>query len=290
MEIRGYTINAFAKEAGGGNPAGIVFDADRLSEQEMRKIAKKLGYSETAFVMKSNPADFHLRFFTTEEEVDLCGHATIGTFSAMSQLGMIKEGGYLQETKAGVLEVIVDSDHKVMMQMSLPEFGATIAKREIAESLNLDESKIDAHLPIQIVSTGLKDLIVPIPDRETVDAMQPDFEKIKQISQKYGIVGYHVFCTEPLDTAHTAYCRNFAPLYGIAEESATGTSNGALGCYLFHVSDVDRKGQIRYVMEQGYGMKRPSEIEVELLFDRHNIKDVKVGGAANDLSPFVFEL
>jgi predicted PhzF superfamily epimerase YddE/YHI9 len=62
----------------------------------------------------------------------------------MSQLGMIKEGGYLQETKAGVLEVIVDSDHKVMMQMSLPEFGATNSEKRIAESLNPDESKIDA--------------------------------------------------------------------------------------------------------------------------------------------------
>lgn len=80
MKINAYTLNSFAKTKEGGNPAGVVTNADSLSEEEMRKIAAVLGFSETAFVLKSNAADFKVRFFTPNEEVDLCGHATIATF------------------------------------------------------------------------------------------------------------------------------------------------------------------------------------------------------------------
>lgn len=83
MEIKVYKINAFAKTAIGGNPAGVVVNADELSENDMKKIAGIVGLSETAFVMKSDVADFRVRFFTPTEEVDLCGHATIGTFSIL---------------------------------------------------------------------------------------------------------------------------------------------------------------------------------------------------------------
>lgn len=81
MKITAYKINAFAKTNEGGNPAGIVLNADVLSENDMKKIAGILGLSETAFVIKSDVADYRVRFFTPSEEVDLCGHATIGTFS-----------------------------------------------------------------------------------------------------------------------------------------------------------------------------------------------------------------
>lgn len=80
-ENNGLKINAFAKTNEGGNPAGIVLNAGVLSENDMKKIAGILGLSETAFVTKSDVADYRVRFFTPSEEVDLCGHATIGTFS-----------------------------------------------------------------------------------------------------------------------------------------------------------------------------------------------------------------
>lgn len=92
MKVNVYQLNSFAKTNEGGNPAGVVLDADSLSEKQMGKIAAILGFSETAFVMQSGIADFRVRFFTPKEEVDLCGHATIAAFYTMSYLGLLKPG------------------------------------------------------------------------------------------------------------------------------------------------------------------------------------------------------
>ena len=107
-------------------------------------------------------------------------------------------------------------------------------------------------------------------------------EKIKQISRKYNAVGYHVFALESLHGAN-ANCRNFAPLYDIPEESATGTSNGALGCYLYHYGKINDEKASNLVIEQGYSMKKPSEIMVSLTVKKNEIFEVKVGGNAMNL-------
>jgi len=232
MKINVYTLNSFAKTKEGGNPAGVVMNADSLSEEEMRKIAAVLGFSETAFVLQSNVADFKVRFFTPNEEVDLCGHATIATFYAMSSLNLLKQGKYEQETRAGILGIEIHNDNFVMMNQSIPVFSEVIDKDEVADSLNISPSQITADLLVQVVSTGLRDIMVPVRSIEILDAIKPDMKKVKEISQKYNTVGYHAFSLESLHGAD-AYCRNFAPLYGIPEESATGTSSGALGCYLY---------------------------------------------------------
>jgi PhzF family phenazine biosynthesis protein len=104
MEIKVYTLNAFAKTDHGGNPAGVVLDPDSLSAHDMQKVAAKVGFSETAFVKKSNSADFKVVFFTPNGEVDLCGHATIATFYLLANKGIVQAGKYTQETKAGVLK------------------------------------------------------------------------------------------------------------------------------------------------------------------------------------------
>jgi len=94
-----YRVTAFSDSAHGGNLAGVVLDADSLSEEQMLKIAKEVGYSETAFVMKSTKADFKVRFFTPTDEVDLCGHATIATFNLLRDLGAITVGDYTKKQR-----------------------------------------------------------------------------------------------------------------------------------------------------------------------------------------------
>ncbi|MCI1693190.1 PhzF family phenazine biosynthesis protein [Aneurinibacillus aneurinilyticus] len=99
MEIYVYTLHAFAKEKHGGNPAGVVLHADFMTEKEMQKVAHMIGFSETAFIQKSSQADYALRFFTPNSEVDLCGHATIATFHLMLSQNAIRCGTYTLETK-----------------------------------------------------------------------------------------------------------------------------------------------------------------------------------------------
>lgn len=283
MKINVYTINAFAKTSQGGNPAGIVFDADFLSDEEMKNIAAAVGFSETAFVSHSAIADFKLRFFTPSEEVDLCGHATIGTFFTMFTLGRIKPGSYTQETKAGLLEITIEGDGFVMMEQSAPVFSEIAPKDDIAQSLGIDPTQICADLPIQVVSTGLRDVIVPVQNKVILNSLHPDMQKIEQISRRFDTIGYHVFCLEP-SADNTVFCRNFAPLYGIPEEAATGTSNGALACYLYQYGKLSKAQEVNMIFNQGDAMERPSEIRVSLSIRENEISAVRVGGRAMDLS------
>ncbi|KNZ40924.1 PhzF family phenazine biosynthesis protein [Acetobacterium bakii] len=289
MKIKAYTLNAFAKTIDGGNPAGVVLNADSLSENNMKKIAGILGFSETAFLMRSDCADFKVRFFTPTEEVDLCGHATIGAFYTLLSQNVIKPGNYSQETKAGVLNVKVNDNLSIMMTQKTPIFYEIIGKEEIADSLNLHSDQMLADLPVQIVSTGLRDIMVPIKNMKILNGINPDFEKVKAISRKYKTIGYHLFTLESINGSD-ACCRNFAPLYGIPEESATGTSNGALGCYLFKYGKLKAQTPYPLVFEQGYAMKKPSEIMVSIISQGQEVVEVRVGGIALNLSEIEIDL
>jgi phenazine biosynthesis protein PhzF family len=179
MKVAVYKINAFAKTREGGNAAGVVKNADTLSEKEMRKIAAILGFSETAFILGSDVADFKVRFFTPSDEVDLCGHATIATFYTMASLGLLKPGRYKQETKAGILGIEIKEDKTVMMSQPIPVFSEIIDKDEIADSLNIKASQMPEDLSAQVVSTGLRDIMVPIKSLKILNEIKPDMGKIK---------------------------------------------------------------------------------------------------------------
>jgi len=283
MQVKAFILNSFIKSIEGGNPAGVVLNADSLSEKDMKKIAGIIGFSETAFVMESDLADFKVRFFTPNEEVDLCGHATVATFYTLSSQGIIKPGKYSQETNAGILSVEVEKDLSIMMEQNIPAYYEIINKMEIADSLNITTDAMLEDLPIQIVSTGLRDIMVPVKNMEILDSINPDFKKVAEISSKYNTIGYHIFTLESIYGSN-AYCRNLAPLYGIPEESATGTSNGALACYLFKYGKISKDHAAYIVIEQGYSMKKPSEIVVALTTQEKEVLQVRVGGKAVILS------
>jgi len=271
-----YRLAAFPKNKTGGNLAGVYLDADNLSDEDMLKIAKEVNYSETAFVLKSSIADFRLRFFTPLYEVDLCGHATIATFNLLKQLDVVRKGIYIQETKAGVLKIDIQKD-KVFMEQNPPVFGVEINKNEIFELFDHNDFLNDS-LPIRIVSTGLKEIFIPIKSKKIMNDLVPNFVRISELSKKYDCIGVHIFS---LDQEVDAYCRNFAPLVGINEESATGTSSGALACYLNRYLDCEK---VNYIFRQGYAMAMPSEIEVLLTIRDEMIEKVYVGGSANQIS------
>jgi len=276
MEL--YLINAFTKNALGGNPAGVVLNADEYTEDQMKSIAKKVGFSETAFVMKSKVADFKVRFFTPNNEVDLCGHATIATFSLLKQLKVVSEGEYTQETKAGILKLKLDSETVYMEQLNPIEYEI-IQDSEISYSLTLEKEKI--YEPISIYSTGLKDIIIRVENFDVLDKIDPKFDIIKSVSEKYGVVGYHVFAIEDKEKIRA---RNFAPLYAVNEESATGTATGALMGYLIKNKLVEFKDGINeFTFEQGYSMNRPSEIKALCNIKDNKINSIYVGGKCSSM-------
>ncbi len=124
MKTTAYHVNAFTADSRAGNPAGVVLDADRLSEPEMLAIAKQVGFSETASISESEVATKKLRFFTPTEEVDLCGHATIASWLLMYRHRLVGRGISTQETQAGSLKVEVGVDGRIYMEQAKAMFFA----------------------------------------------------------------------------------------------------------------------------------------------------------------------
>ena len=267
-----YVASAFSKDNVGGNKAGLVFDRPDLSSVQKMAIAKKLGYAETAFIISSSVADFCLEYFTPTEEVPLCGHATIGTFAILNLLNKLSKNNYTIETKSGVLSIKVDSDGMVFMEQNTPTFFNELSLDLFNDCL--DVNSINDKLPIQIVSTGLRDIMMPIKSTKYLQQLDPNLNIMTELSKEQNVIGVHAFALEEGEGNLTAICRNFAPLYDIDEESATGTSNCALACYLFKY--VEKKSQ--YIFEQGYNLNSPSRIIVNLKTHNDMVDAVFVGG------------
>lgn len=272
-----FLLNSFTGVKTGGNGAGLVLNLD-YSEKEMIEIAKQVGLCETAFMEKINNNEYKIRYFTPAGEVDLCGHATIAAFSYLKNENLIKNGKYKLNTKAGIIDIIVNDI--ITMSQNLPVYDEIINKDEILKCFkNIKKSDLIENMPIQVVSTGLRDIIVPIKNLQTLLNLEADFNEIKKLSKKYNTIGAHLFSLETLNNS-TAHTRNFAPLYDIPEESATGTSNGALSCYLFKYFNSKNIDFNNMIFEQGYSMKKPSEISAKLDIQNKQINGVYVGGNA----------
>lgn len=269
MEVCVHVASAFSKDHKGGNKAGVVLFEDTLTTAQKMAIAKQLGYAETAFITESTLADYKFEYFTPKEEVDLCGHATIGSFVILMHLEKWLKDCYTIETNSGVLTITMKEDH-LFMEQTKPKFYDILSAKEFDGCF--DTTVINPRYPIQIVSTGLKDILIPINNETELHALQPNFEKIKEISRYYDVVGMHLYAFD----GDRIICRNFAPLYDINEEAATGTSNGALASYLYQQQGLKKA---EYVFEQGYSLQSPSEIVVTFVSDSKNeIEKVYVGG------------
>lgn len=275
MSVTVYTYNAFSDKVSGGNPAGVVFNADRLTSQQMQQIAATAGLSEIAFFLTSEFSDFRLRFFTPVAEVDLCGHATIAAFGCLKELKKIGSAVYTLETQAGIFKVDCRNTGMFYLEQKKPQYSAIIPPESIVDALNIDISDLAANLPIQKVSTGLFDLMIPVANLKTVAELRPNMDKISIVCQDLKAVSFHVFSLDTL-TGKNAHCRDFAPLYGIPEEAATGTASGALASYLYKHDLTD--GRKKLIFEQGYEMNRPSEIIVQLDVFDDKIETLFVGG------------
>lgn len=280
-------VNSFTDSTDGGNPAGVMLNSPKLSNEIMMNISKQINVSETAYVFPSKVAVFKVRFFSPELEVDLCGHATIATFFTMGSYGIIKPTNDVvtvdQETKAGILPVDVyfknNNCEKVMMSQQKPILkGIHLDYKKIANALNIDVSQIDNSFPEQIVSTGLFTLPVCIKSFEVLKSMKPDFSKILMICKQLNVGSFHVFTFDTLDKESTYHARNFAPLYGINEDPVTGTANGAVSSYLVKNKIVDSK---KLICEQGDIIGRAGRVFVEI---DNNI--IKVGGKAKIVGEF----
>ena len=265
-----FVVDAFTDQPFGGNPAGVVLlDSDTFPEERlMLQIAAELRYSETAFILRHSDNEFTLRYFTPKAEVELCGHATIASFFLLHQKGLAF-GQCLCHTLAGDLNIKVGE--KVMMQMAKPRIEATLNDtEEIYRALNVKD--YCPAMPVQVVYAGLPDIMIPLPDVDTLQTLQPDMQAIADIAKKYEAVSFHVFAFG--NDGYTAHVRDFAPLYDIPEESATGTANASLTYYLQQCGCLGNEADCSFI--QGEAMGRPSVVATRIQADGN----IFVGGTA----------
>ncbi|MFA3904943.1 PhzF family phenazine biosynthesis protein [Fusobacterium nucleatum] len=274
-----FVCDAFSSKIFKGNQAGVVILEENENyprETLMKNIAAELKHSETAFVKKIDNKKFKIRYFTPTEEVELCGHATISVFSVLRELNIVSVGKYIAETLAGNLEIIIDKDF-IWMDMASPKIEYIFNLDEIKEiysAFNLDVNQAPKNLIPKVVNTGLSDIIIPIENKETLDSFVMNKEKVIEISKKYKVVGAHLFTLDKMKKV-TAFCRNIAPLVGIDEECATGTSNGALTHYLKDYNIISTQDINTFI--QGESMEKTSTILSRYKEDK---KTIQIGGNA----------
>jgi len=274
-----HLIQAFTENGSGGNGAGVVLDAQNLDQDQRQAVARTIGLSETAFVSPSPRAAFRLEFFTPARQVAHCGHATVATFWLLARLGRVDCDRSSKETVDDVRAIRFHAD-MVFMEQKQPAYRVpNTPAADLWESLGLDPGACHPDSGMAVVSTGNSWLVVPVRDESTLASAAPDASRIRRISEAMGIVGYYACAPAPSGNEYDLACRMFAPLYGIDEESATGSAAGPAGC--FH---HDRLGspQATLVLRQGHLMTppSPSRIEVRLNLDDGEVRNLLVGGRA----------
>ena len=270
-------MDAFSACLFGGNQAGVALPERELPDARMQQVAAEFKHSETAFVRVEKDGSVTLRYFTPAGEVELCGHATIAGFALLRRLGLLDDGRHVAHTKAGDLQISVDGE-VVWMDMAPPRWLGELTRVEwepLYRAFGLTGADRPRDLTPQIVSTGLADIMMPVRDRETLLRARQNGTLVAELARRQKVTGVHMFCLG--DDTCTAWCSNFAPLYDIPEECATGTSNGALTYYLYRYGLVqpDREN----VFIQGEHMRRSSEIRSRLTVEKGDAL-IRVGGRA----------
>jgi trans-2,3-dihydro-3-hydroxyanthranilate isomerase len=291
-----YQLDVFTQKAFCGNPLAVFPEAENLSDEEMQAIAREMNLSETVFVLPSEKALKHLRIFTPTQELPLAGHPVVGTWNLLAQLGVTpqRENGFIeieQELKLGVLPVEIKFRDKKPFQvvMTQGKFAASEIisdEREIgklAEGLGLKISDLDSreNLPVQTVSTGIKALVVPIASLEALSRCRINSSLLSEIYLAHGAIGCYAFTFETVEKESRVHARFFAPDDGIAEDAATGSAAGSLSGYLiYHGAIETTENNVRFIIEQGDFMKRPSRIFAEVLGGKGKVDKVKIGGSS----------
>lgn len=284
MKRRLYTLDVFTTKPYSGNPLAVITDGDGLSSSRMQAIAREMNLSETVFVQKptSDRALARLRIFTTTRELPLAGHPVIGTWFLLGALGVVpasSEGSVhvLQQTGAGILPVeLTFRDGRpalvTMTQKPARFMPAKLNREKLAGSLGLKPGDLDSRLPLEFVSTGIFNLMVPLKRRAGLGRIHMSMRALAQLISRGGVMAY---CFS-LDGNGRAFARGMLP-WGSVEDPATGSAAGSLAAYLVQNEKL-RAGQT-LAITQGVEMGRPSEIRAEVAVDRGRLIP-KVSGSA----------
>lgn len=278
-------VDAFTETPLGGNPCAVVFDADDLDDAARLAIAREMNLSETAFVVRSDVAEFGARYFTPAKEIPLAGHPTIATVYALIDSGRLKLGGDLTtislELRVGPIRVDIRSEQGVVkhivMSQKKPQFLETYRPEDTMPVFGL---MADDALPgalLQTVSTGTPQLMIPVRDIDVLRRANLNTAAYVPWQAQGDFFSTHLFCLRGVTEYGQTFARHFVAPPDLLEDPFTGSATGGMGAYLWRHGLID---QPVFIAEQGHWMNRPGHATVEVVGPRDDIETVKVGGAA----------
>jgi PhzF family phenazine biosynthesis protein len=270
---------AFTADGAGGNPAGVVLDAGGLTDAEMLGIAHAIGYSETAFVVRSESGSLGIRYFSPQAEVAFCGHATVATAVALADRQGV--GPLTFTTLAGPVPVLTERvGGGITATLTSPPASTRPAiDTEIDGTLaafGWSRDRLDDRFPVHVAFAGNHHLMLPVAERSVLADFDYDFDALTQVMAEHDWTTVHAFHDAGADTFDV---RNAFPPGGVREDPATGAAAAAFGGYLRHIGRLSVGQQVS--LRQGDDMGAPSRLTVSL---EPGTESVRVSGGATQLS------
>jgi trans-2,3-dihydro-3-hydroxyanthranilate isomerase len=278
-----YIVDVFGEGKYTGNQLAVFRNARSLATKQMQAIAREMNFAETTFILsdKARQGGYDVRIFTPTAELPFAGHPTLGTaFVIMEEIIRKRVKGVTLNLKVGRIPVTAvyrgQKLELLWMRQNAPTFGPELDPGKAASAVGLNRDDLDLRFPVEVVSTGIPFIIVPIKSRDAIKRCRVDLAEYGELTEGISSTGVFLFCPEPYGRENDFNARMFAPEYGVAEDPATGSANGCFAAYLvkhryFGKSDIAAR------VEQGYEIGRPSLLHLAAS-ERGGAIEVNVGG------------
>lgn len=278
-------VDAFTNRPLSGNPCAVIFEADSLDVETMQAIALENNLSETAYVLRSEVADVRARYFTPATEIPLAGHPTIATIWALIDSGRLalneSHTRINLELQVGVIPIDIYTEgeqvQRITMSQKTPQFLRTYTAAEIMPLFGLAVDDALPDVPIQTVSTGTPQLMIPLRSLEALRRITPNLSAYGEFLEQVDFFSPHLFCLQGATAAGRTFARHFGLPPNTFEDPFTGSATGGMGAYLWHYRLIHEPS---FVAEQGHWMQRPGEAYVTVVGTPDEITTVQVGGQA----------
>lgn len=281
--VRVFQVDAFTRQRFCGNPAGVVLDADALSDRDMQAIARELNNGDTAFLLRPDGADHDLRvrFFTPRHEAAFVGHATLAAHAVLAALGLGARPR--QKQKAGIVEVRILSNAPPCIAISQPPppLGRLLESREldtVLEALALTRADLDARCPPMLAGPGSR-LLLSVTASDTLARVRPDLEQLTALSAQIGAPGYFLFALQGSPEDPRTEARMFCPALGINEDPVSGNAHALLGIYLLRHNLIAPSAG-GFTGTQGRHLGRPGTVSVVFEREGQTLRAVSIAGEA----------
>ena len=279
---RYHLLDVFTDRPFAGNPLAVFVDPPELTTEQMQVIARELNLSETVFV-RSPPSGvaWPTRIFTPGAELPFAGHPTVGTAVLLAELGLAQDRVVLAEP-VGDIEVALEerpgARSATLRTAMAPTYSEAPDRNVLARALSIEPADLHSHLAAGVWSCGVPFCIVPVRDAAVLARTRVDATVWAEHLEHTDAAQLYVLAPGD-DGLHRWRARMYAPGLGIAEDPATGAAASA-AAGLLAASRQLQAGPLRWVLEQGVEMGRPSELRVALDHDGAEASGVLVGGDA----------